>query len=77
LEIDMSLVYLRVDALLSAHAGGEAREGDRLLLETDRLPRPGELALVREGRTEVLRRWDAAGDAPVVGVVIGVKRRLE
>lgn len=72
----MSLMYLRVDAILSAHAGGEAREGDRLLLETGRMPRPGELALVRKGRTEILCRWDGEQKDSVVGVVIGVKRKL-
>ena len=72
----MSLVYMRVDAILSAHAGGEAKEGDRLLLETGRMPRPGELALVRTGRTEILCRWNGGRRDSVVGVVIGVKRKL-
>jgi hypothetical protein len=72
----MALVYMRVDAMLSAHAGGEAREGDRLLLETGRMPRRGELALVRRGRTEVLCRWDEGCGGVVVGVVIGMKRKL-
>jgi hypothetical protein len=72
----MSLVYMRVDAILSAHTGGEAKEGDRLLLETGRRPRPGELALVRRGRTEILCRWSEERGYAVVGVVIGVKRKL-
>lgn len=71
----MSFVYRTVDAVLSA--GGEVREGDRLLLETGRSPRAGELALVRRAGGEALRRWreneEAAG---VVGVVIGIRRRL-
>ena len=76
LVIDMSLVYRRVDAVLSANASGEAREGDRLLMETGRMPREGELALVRAGTAEALCRWHRESGSEVIGVVIGIKRRL-
>jgi hypothetical protein len=71
----MSLSYRKVDTLLSADAGGEVRPGDTLLLEDDRIPRGGELVLVRRGAVEAVCRWDGAGDGEVVGVVIGIKRR--
>jgi hypothetical protein len=71
----MPLRYRRVDALLSADAGGEVRAGDTLLLEDDRVPREGELVLVKRGAVEAVRRWDGAGDEEVVGVVIGIKRK--
>ena len=71
----MPLSYRKVDVLLSADAGGEVRVGDTLLLEDDRVPRGGELVLVRRGAAEAIRRWDGADDGEVVGVVIGIKRR--
>lgn len=71
----MPLSYRKVDALLSADAGGEVRAGDTLLLEDDRVPRGGELVLVRRGGAEAVRRWDGAEDDEIVGVVIGIKRR--
>jgi hypothetical protein len=52
------------------------REGDCLLLEMGRSPAAGELALVRRGRAEALRRWDGECGGEVLGVVIGVKRKL-
>ncbi|MBN1884781.1 MAG: hypothetical protein JW876_04565 [Candidatus Krumholzibacteriota bacterium] len=71
----MSFVYRTVDAVLSAN--GEVREGDRLLIETGRPPRVDELALVRRGKAETLRRWTGPEDAlEVLGVVIGIRRRL-
>jgi len=72
----MSIIYRKVDLLLSADAAGEVREGDCLLLETGRRPAEGELALVRRGRTETLCRWNGQGGVEVLGVVIGVKRKL-
>lgn len=72
----MSIGYRRVDMLLSAETGGEVQEGDCLLLELDRRPASGELALVRRGRAEALCRWDGRDGVDVVGVVIGVKRKL-
>jgi len=71
----MPLSYRKVDVLLSADAGGEVRAGDTLLLEDDRVPRGGELVLVRRGAAEAIRRWDESGDDEVVGIVIGIKRR--
>lgn len=71
----MPLSYRKVDALLSADAGGEVRAGDTLLLEDDRVPRGGELVLVRRGGAEAVRRWDGEEEDEVVGVVIGIKRR--
>ena len=72
--------------VLSANAGGEVREGDCLLLEVGRMPLEGELALVRRGRIEAVCRWmggegvdvtGVRGDGiDVVGVVIGIKRKL-
>ena len=72
----MSLSYRKVDRLLTVDAGGEVREGDCLLLEMGREPREGELALVKRGRAEVLCRWSGRGGVEVLGVVIGVKRKL-
>jgi hypothetical protein len=72
----MSLKYRKVDVLLSAGAAGEVCEGDCLLLETGRRPAEGELALVRRGSAEVLCRWNGQDGADVLGVVIGVKRKL-
>ncbi len=72
----MTLTYRKVDSLLSADAGGEVREGDRLLLEMGAAPREGELVLVRRGKAEAVRRWRPGCGDEVVGVVIGVKRRL-
>ena len=73
---DKSLTYRKVDLLLSSNAGEEVQEGDRLLLETGRMPRDGELALVRRGKAEIVCRWAAGRRGDVVGVVIGVKRKL-
>jgi hypothetical protein len=72
----MALAYRKVDLLLSADSAGEVCEGDCLLLEMGRPPAAGELALVRRGRGEALCRWDGRGGVEVLGVVIGVKRKL-
>lgn len=72
----MSLSYRKVDSLLSANASGEVREGDSLLIERGRAPFDGELALVRRGAVEFLCRWCGEDDDEVVGVVIGIKRKL-
>ncbi|HUV35401.1 MAG TPA: hypothetical protein VMX58_00495 [Patescibacteria group bacterium] len=72
----MSLAYRKVDSLLSADAGGEVREGDCLLLELGATPREGELTLVRRGKAEAVCRWNRGCGGEVVGVVVGVKRRL-
>ena len=72
----MSLAYRKVDSLLSADADGEVREGDCLLLEPDAAPREGELVLVRRGAVESVCRWRRGCDGEVLGVVVGVKRRL-
>ena len=72
----MSLHYRRVDAVLSSNAGAEVREGDYLLLEVGRAPRKGELALVRRGKIETVCRWQDEGEADLLGLVIGVKRKL-
>ncbi len=71
----MPLSYRKVDVLLSADAGGEVQAGDTLLLEDDRVPRGGELVLVRRGAVEAVCRWNGAEEDEVVGVVIGIKRR--
>jgi len=72
----MSIVYRRVDLLFSADTAGEVREGDSLLLEMGRRPVEGELTLVRRGRVETLCRWSGRDGEEVLGVVIGVKRKL-
>ena len=72
----MSLAYRKVDSLLAADAAGEVREGDCLLLEMGAAPREGELALVRRGAVEVVCRWGSGCGGEVLGVVVGVKRRL-
>jgi hypothetical protein len=72
----MSLLYRRVDMVLSSNSRVEVREGDRLLIDADRKPESGELALVRRGRVETLCRWHGAGDGEVIGLVVGVRRKL-
>lgn len=72
----MSFAYRRVDLLLSGDSSGEVREGDCLLLETGRRPADGELALIKRGKAEALCRWSGRNGDEVVGVVIGVKRKL-
>jgi hypothetical protein len=72
----MSLVYRRVDKILSGNAGGEVREGDCLLLETSGEPERGGLALVRRGGVESLSRWDEGRPGEVLGIVVGIRRKL-
>jgi len=72
----VSIVYRSVDFVLSTNAEGEVREGDRLLLDTGRPPREGELALVRRDGVESLCRWGAGCGGDVQAVVIGIKRKL-
>jgi len=71
----MSLVYRRVDMLLSAGAGGEVHEGDMLIVETGEAPAGGELVLVRDGGVESLRRWEGGPAGGVTGIVVGIRRR--
>ncbi len=70
----MSLVYRRVDKVLSGNAGGEVREGDCLLLETAGEPGKGELTLVRRGGIESLCRWDGKRPEEILGIVVGIRR---
>ena len=70
----MTLVYRRVDMILSSNAAGEVREGDRLIIETDGPPPHGGLVLVRDGGVESLRRWDGEPSGELVGLVVGIKR---
>jgi hypothetical protein len=72
----MSLVYRRVDKVLSGNAGGEVREGDCLLLETAGEPGEGELALVRRGGIESLCRCEGNGSDEILGIVVGIRRKL-
>ncbi len=72
----MSFVYRLVDFVLASNAGGEVRENDRLLLDVSRIPEEGELTLVRKGKVELLGRWREEEGNDVVGVVIGIKRKL-
>ena len=72
----MSLVYRRVDKVLSGNAGGEVCEGDCLLLETAGEPGAGELALVKRDGIESLCRWDESRSEPVLGIVVGIRRKL-
>lgn len=72
----MGIAYRRVDMLLGATAAVDVSEGDNLLLETGRPPAVGELTLVRRGRVEMLCRWNGESGVDVVGVVIGIKRKL-
>lgn len=62
--------------ILSSNSREEVREGDCLLLETGRRPKKGELALIRRGRVETLCRWDGQAEEDLLGLVIGVRRRL-
>ena len=72
----MVLVYRRVDMVLSSDSRGEVREGDCLLLDTGREPGEGDLALVRQGKAEAIRRWNGGSGSDVLGLVIGVRRKL-
>jgi hypothetical protein len=72
----MSLVYRRVDKVLSGNAGGEVCEGDCLLLETAGEPGDGELALVRRDGIESLCRWDERRSEEILGIVVGIRRKL-
>ena len=72
----MSLVYRRVDKVLSGNAAGEVCEGDCLLLETAAEPVSGELALIRRDGVESLCRWDESWPEEVLGIVVGIKRKL-
>lgn len=59
-----------------ADPGREIREGDCLLLETAGTPGTGDLALVRTGGVESLCRWDGGRSGELVGIVVGIRRRL-
>jgi hypothetical protein len=72
----MSLVYRRVDKVLSGNAGGEVCEGDCLLIETAGEPGRGELALVMRDGIESLRRCDGSVPGEVLGIVVGIRRKL-
>jgi hypothetical protein len=81
----MALVYRRVDRVLSGDGGGgdgdadsgcEVCEGDCLLLETAGTPGAGDLALVRDGGVESLCRWDGERSGELLGIVVGIRRRL-
>ncbi len=72
----MSLVYRRVDKVLSGNAGGEVCEGDCLLLETAGEPGDGELTLVKRDGVESLCRWDESRSEAVLGIVVGIRRKL-
>jgi len=71
----MSLVYRRVDKVLSGNAGGEVREGDCLLLETAGEPGNGELTLVRRDGIESLCRWDGKWPREILGIGVGIRRK--
>ncbi|MBN2184033.1 MAG: hypothetical protein JW746_01765 [Candidatus Krumholzibacteriota bacterium] len=73
---DTALVYRRVDMILSSNASGEVMEGDCLLLETGRKPEEGELALIRCGKVEMLCRWEGGAVDDLLGLVIGVRRKI-
>lgn len=72
----MSLVYRRVDKVLSGNAAGEVCEGDCLLLETAGEPGKGELTLVRSGGVESLCRWNGKLPDEILGIVVGIRRKL-
>jgi hypothetical protein len=72
----MSLVYRRVDKVLSGNAAGEVCEGDCLLLETAGEPEKGELTLVRSGGIESLCRWNGKCPEEILGIVVGIRRKL-
>ncbi|MDD3643779.1 MAG: hypothetical protein PHQ19_09995 [Candidatus Krumholzibacteria bacterium] len=56
--------------------GREVCEGDCLLLETAGTPGTGDLALVRAGGVESLCRWDVERPGELIGIVVGIRRRL-
>ena len=72
----MSLLYRRVDRLLSASAEERLEEGDYLLVERGGMPGRGDLVLVRVNGMERVCRWRDGIDGEVVGVVIGIRKRL-
>lgn len=57
-------------------SGCEVCEGDCLLLETAGTPGAGDLALVRTGGVESLCRWDGERSGELLGIVVGIRRRL-
>lgn len=72
----MSMVYRRVDLLLAESMDVELEEGDYVLLEESGVPREGELVVVRSGGAERLCRWGGEKDGEVVGIVVGIRRKL-
>ena len=72
----MTFLYRKVDSLLADSSNGEVGVGDTLLVERDRPPGEGELVLVRVHGSERLRRWREGLMDDVLGVVIGIRRRL-
>ena len=72
----MSLVYRRVDKVLSGNAAGEVCEGDCLLLETSAEPARGDLALIRRDGKEWDGRWGGSRSGAVRGIVVGIRRKL-
>jgi len=72
----MSLLYRKVDQLLAGSAEERFEVGDYLLLERNGVPRRGDLALIRVDGVERVCRWGDGVDGEVVGVVIGIRKRL-
>jgi len=72
----MSLLYRRVDRLLSTSEEGGLEVGDYLLIEGGGIPKRGDLVLIRVDGVERVCRWDDRVDGEVVGVVIGIRKRL-
>ena len=68
----MSLVYRRVDIILSSNAAGEVREGDSLIIETESAPARDELVLVRDGGVESIRRWKGDTSGDLVGQILSI-----
>ncbi len=72
----MSFRYLKINGLFGDEAACGIEQGDRLLLDTARSPREGDLTLVRRGKVPTVRRWSPGSGDQLVGVVVALKRRL-
>lgn len=72
----MSFRYVKIDGVFGDDAACGVESGDRLLLDTARAPRQGDLALVKRGNLPTVCRWSNGSKDELVGVVIALKRRL-
>ncbi len=72
----MSFSYRRVDLLLAGGPEVGLEPGDYVLVEEGGVPGEGELVIIRVNGAERICRWDREVEGEVVGVVVGIRRRL-